>query len=71
MAVHDPLIHGNFATISGFHWLDEDQLSGIDYLKREVTVEDVDYSCKRNRINFWVKRSSSINSLAYDRSVIS
>ena len=61
MAVHHPLIHCNFGTISGFHWLDEDQLSRIDYLKGEVSVEVVDYSCKRNRINFWVKRWSSFN----------
>ena len=61
MAVHHPLIHCNFGTIVGFHWLDEDQLSRIDCLKGEVSVEVVDYSCKRNRINFWVKRWSSFN----------
>ena len=61
MAVHHPYKSQDYTQINGFHLLSACNMSKIDYLKGDVYVEVVDYSCKRNRIDFWTRKWRSWN----------
>ena len=61
MAVHHPYKSAGYTRINGFHSLSASNMSNIDYLKGDVFVEVVDYSCKRNRIDSWIRKWHSWN----------
>ena len=61
MAVHHPYKSQDYTKINGFHLLSASNMSRIDCLNRAFWVNCIDYSCKRNRIDFWTRKWRSWN----------